>query len=50
MVSHLDHHRDTEAVNPSVIPFHIIFPAKTSARFSSSRRLPDEPKNTGGGA
>ena len=29
MISRLDHNRNTEAVNPSSILFHIIFLAKT---------------------
>jgi|Deesub1362A_J573_1020465.scaffolds.fasta_scaffold01692_6 bifunctional DNase/RNase len=30
MVSHLDHDRDTEALNPSRIPSHVIFLAETT--------------------
>ena len=46
MVSHLDHDRNTEAVNPSAIPFHIIFLAKTMKYhpISCARALGRNPK------
>jgi len=37
MVSRLDSNRNTEAMNPARIPFHIIFPAKTMTYHPVSR-------------
>ncbi len=40
MVSHPDHKRESEALNPSLVPSHIIFPAKTRVQSPASPASP----------